>query len=82
MWFSEAGENRCVAADEVGPGYRVSTIFIGDGHTLFETAIITDTVTGDKYNRVRKYTTWDDAERGHAETAQACREQYKAAAKS
>lgn len=66
-WFS--GADRRVAETRVG-GARVSTVFLGlndafGGGTplLFET-IIFDSPSNKDYQR--RYSTWDDAEAGHA----------------
>ena len=80
VWFYHA--DRRVALDQIGAGYQVSTVFMGDGRTLFETAIITAANEGkNSYNIANKYCTWDDAERGHAEIVAACRKQYEEAIK-
>ena len=60
-------KNRHVADDKVN-GVRVSTVFLGVDHSfgegppmLFETMIF----GGDHDQYQERYSTWDDAERGH-----------------
>jgi hypothetical protein len=67
-WFETA--DRHVARDELGPGLVVSTVFLGLDHRfgdgppiLFETLVFDDYERGDG----ARYSTWDEAERGHRE---------------
>lgn len=64
--------NRRIAVDDVGP-YRVSTIFLGIDHSfgrtkepiLYETLVFASDRDGSMDSR--RYATWEEAERGHAE---------------
>jgi hypothetical protein len=66
-WFETA--DRHVARDELAPGVIVSTVFLGLDHQfgngppiLFETMVFDDYERGDG----ERYSTWDEAETGHA----------------
>lgn len=60
-------------------GIRVSTVFLGlpaprssvGPHLLFETALMKDT---ELLTVAERYSTWDEAERGHAKWAKALKE--------
>jgi hypothetical protein len=81
VWFSAA--DRHVAFTVIAPGHIVSTMFLGDGVAMFETAILTDTtIPGERCNIAARYHTWADAERGHDEVVRACSEQYRIAIRS
>jgi hypothetical protein len=69
QWFELHTEDRIVAVDE-HRGVRVSTVFLGLDHSfgrgpplLFETMIF----GGPRDQDMRRYSTWEDAERGHRE---------------
>src|SRR5215468_4686936 len=74
QWMETA--NRRVALTEVGP-LRVSTVFIGLDHNffahsdrplIFETMIFgTDAKHETSESYCGRYSTWDEAEKGHAE---------------
>ena len=69
MWFETA--NRTVAHTTIIKGVEVSTVFLGLNHSfspepppiLFETLVFGGKHDGD----MRRYSTWDEAEQGHAE---------------
>lgn len=63
-------DNRHVAVTEIAPGVAVSTVFLGIDHQhfrgpplLFETMVFND--YGENGTQER-YSTWDEAEAGHA----------------
>ena len=67
QWFENA-DNRRVAFDTVAGGVQVSTVFIGLDHNfgdgpplLFETLVTGGALDGE----MERYSTWDEAERGH-----------------
>lgn len=69
-WFEAASKSgeRVVEKTEVG-GYEVSTVFLGIDHQfgdgpplLFETMVF----GGDLDEEMDRYSTWEDAEHGHA----------------
>lgn len=74
-----AGENRIVAKTDVGP-LHVSTVFLAIDHNwspdpdappiLFETMIFGD--NEDEYQE--RYSTWDEAEKGHARAVEHAKE--------
>lgn len=67
-WFEDAGENRVVARTAVGT-VTVSTVFLGVDHQfspdgpplIFETLVF----GGPHDGTMDRYSTWDEAERGH-----------------
>lgn len=69
-WGQWMEDNRSViASDEVVPGVRVSTIFLGLDHNhgegppiLFETMVF----GGEHDHEQQRYHTWDEAIKGHA----------------
>lgn len=78
-WAIWCGTNdRHVALTEI-PGAAVSTIFLGLNHRfiddgpplLFETMCFSD--TGEPTGPQRRYSTWDEAEAGHAEICEEMR---------
>lgn len=67
MWMEHSGEQRKVAATRI-KGAFVSTVFLGLDHRwgegppiLFETLVFGGKLEGE----MNRYTTWDEAERGH-----------------
>jgi len=67
-WFDDL-KNRVVQLDEIRPGVRVSTVFLGIDHAfgrgrplLFETMVFGG--VHDEYQE--RYGTWDEAVSGHA----------------
>lgn len=66
-------DKRCVARTQVGR-FRVSTVFLCLDHgfnpdrppVLFETMIFDDAASSESCHQ-RRYTTWAEAEQGHAE---------------
>jgi hypothetical protein len=74
--WMEKGE-RVVAQTQVGPLW-ISTVFLGLDHNhsgrgdplLFETMIFGD---AEERGEGDRYTTWDEAERGHARFVEECR---------
>ena len=67
-WF-ESTENRAVAKTDIGD-VRVSTVFLGTDYRfgegpplLFETMVFGGMLDQD----MERYTTWEEAEQGHAE---------------
>lgn len=82
-WFETA--NRKVANDVIAD-FHVSTVFLGMDHSwgnglpdLFETMVFHP--DGDEPNieglETKRYTTWQEAEWGHADTLRAIREHLK-----
>lgn len=75
-WF-ESAPNRRVAVTE-GGDYTISTVFLGVDHRfvgdgpplLFETMVFDKDGGGDTY----RYSTWDEAEAGHAAVVEEWRE--------
>lgn len=67
-WFQTA--NRHIAQDEPLPGVRVSTVFLGLDHRyggdgpplIFESMVF----GGELDQEMDRYSTWEEAERGHA----------------
>ena len=76
-WFETA--ERHVALDTVGQ-YWISTVFLGLDHNfihqgppiLFETMVF-DRNKQEEGEYTRRYSTWDEAEAGHANTVRAIR---------
>lgn len=75
--------DRQVARDEVG-GLIVSTIFLGLDHNfssgdaiLFETMVFADDTYEGFSGYQERYSTWDEAEKGHAVAVQWAREQME-----
>jgi hypothetical protein len=70
--FFEAGDNRAVASADFGGDAVVSTVFLGLNHAylpdapplLFETMVFADAYPAIDQEQ-RRYTTWDEAMRGH-----------------
>lgn len=67
-WLDENNESRIVKKDTVGKS-RVSTVFLGLDHSfgdgpplLFETLVF----EGPLEDEMDRYSTWEEAERGHA----------------
>lgn len=75
-WFEKA-ENRRVKQEEVAPGVSVSTMFLGidhnfvpgGDHLLFETMIF----GGPRHGYQERYSTWLEAEQGHADAVRLAR---------
>lgn len=76
-------ENRHVAVTEIRPGLTVSTVFLGLDHRmmmsggpplLFETMVFEDGEGTDQ----ERYSTWDEAEAGHARIVAAQRLKFEA----
>jgi hypothetical protein len=65
LWFCNDGANARVAFTKL-PHLEVSTVFIGCGHVLFETAVFWKVGGTDHVDVVARYRTWDEAEAGHA----------------
>lgn len=70
-WFETA--SRHVGKTEVAPGISVSTVFLGIDHnfTGMGEPILFETMVFDDYGEVirstfARYSTWDEAETGHA----------------
>jgi hypothetical protein len=66
-WFQSV-ERRCVALTEEDGGVSIATVFfghsLGEGPPLlFETMVL----GGAHDQHQKRYSTWDDAEKGHAE---------------
>lgn len=80
LWFETA--DRRVAETACG-AYRVSTVFLGLNHQfgkgpplLFETMVF----EGERpLSMQRRYSTWDEAEKGHGTVVEFVRLNYKAA---
>lgn len=68
LWASKFDENRRVGDDTVD-GVRVSTVFLGLDHGYHGTPLWFETMTfgGDYERDTERYTTWEQAEQGHAE---------------
>lgn len=73
LWAQHSSENyksRIVNNTNIGDA-RVSTIFLGVDHNHYaggEPVLFETMVFGGEYNRYqRKYSTWDEAEKGHHE---------------
>lgn len=69
QWFEKAWENLIVARTGVGEGAAVSTVFLGLDHSfsdgvplIFETLVFGGPLDGE----MERYSTWDQAEAGHA----------------
>lgn len=83
-WYSENRRQRGVAFDVVGAS-RVSTVFIGLDHRLlgdgppliFETMVF----GGPLDQAMDRYSTWDEAERGHAAMVERVRRANEARAR-
>ena len=70
-WSERRGDFRRIALTEVREGVHVSTVFLGFDHSfghgpplLFETMAFGKKL-GDHENDCDRYSTWDEAERGH-----------------
>lgn len=68
-WFEKNRAQRQVCVDMLPDGVRVSTVFLGLDHSfgagpplLFETLVFEGPMDGE----MDRYSTWDEAERGHA----------------
>jgi hypothetical protein len=61
-WFENA--NRTVKQETLPNGLFVSTVFLGIGHILFETAVFRSR-KGLATLDIERYSTWEEAERGH-----------------
>jgi len=73
-WFETA--DRRIARDEVGKATTVSTVFIGCNHQfgkgpplVFETMVFNGKLDGE----CQRYSSYDDAEIGHAAMVRKCR---------
>lgn len=68
-WFGKSDRN--VAHTPLANGYRVSTVFLGIDHNFcdIEPPLIFETMTfpSDDRQLQQRYSTWDEAEKGHAE---------------
>ena len=67
LWLAHA--DRCVALTEQGD-VSVSTVFLGLDHNHFgPTPLLFETMVfrADKSNETVHYSTWEEAEKGHAE---------------
>ena len=69
-------DERRVMLDDLGPGYSVSTVFLGIDHgwlgpepLLFETAV----AAGGSWDIVGRWSTWAEAEEGHKAAVVECR---------
>jgi hypothetical protein len=76
-WYETAGDTRVVAKTTVGES-RVSTVFLGIDHNwgdgpplLFETMVFEGPLDGEQ----ERYSTWEEAEAGHAAMCQRVTEQ-------
>jgi|SRR3990167_1170054 len=72
-WFQTARKKRIVKQVTLLNGYYLSTVFLGLDHSfgrgkplLFETMVFISKDNLDEQDRAR-YTTWKEAEKGHAE---------------
>ncbi|WP_052764133.1 hypothetical protein [Microvirga massiliensis] len=77
--WHQSFENRVVAKTKVGPDIEVSTVFLGLDHgfmdgppLLFETMVFADDDHPEN-GYVERYSTWEQAERGHAATVERLR---------
>lgn len=68
-WYDKNYLNRHVKNEEIGSDVRVSTVFLGIDHSfghgpplLFETMVFGGPLDGEQ----RRYSTWGEAEAGHA----------------
>lgn len=83
QWARKFGpDDRHVAVTEVAPGVSVSTVFLGIDHQhfggpplLFETRVFND--YGDDGTQER-YSTWEEAEAGHARIVAEQRQRFSA----
>ena len=60
--------NRIVARDKAGE-VEVSTVFLGLDHGFGDEVLLFETIVfgGEKDGDVRRYATWNEAKKGHAE---------------
>jgi len=72
-WVNVMSQDRRVAFTDLGNGYIISTVFLGLDHNwgegtplLFETMVFS--AEEDEY--MQRYTTWEQARRGHKKTMQ------------
>jgi hypothetical protein len=90
-WFEQAStseaEGRRVGRDFVGYGVRISTVFLGinhqwgDGPPLwFESMVFADDSGHDLAQFMARYSTWEQAEAGHAYLIAVVKGEVKAAA--
>jgi hypothetical protein len=90
-WFENASANgadgRRVGGDFIGFGVRVSTVFLGinhqhsDGPPLwFESMVFADDSGHDLNEFMARYSTWEQAEAGHAYLVAVVKGEVKAAA--
>lgn len=80
IWFSTAERQRLVALTRITADIHVSTLFLGLNPQesadedalplLFETMVFGGALTPCQ----RRYSTWEEAERGHAEVVHACQQ--------
>lgn len=70
VWFETHKEERIVDYDKVYDNVEVSTVFLGLDHSfgygekqLFETLVFGGSMDG----TMRRYATWEEAEKGHKE---------------
>jgi hypothetical protein len=78
----EDAQSRRVASDMIMPGLSVSTVFLALDHSmfdgeppvLFETLVFSDEESGETGEQ-RRYTSWAEAEAGHAEVVASLRAQ-------
>jgi hypothetical protein len=74
--FNDHPENKIVEHTVVGKGVGVSTVFLGINHAfddyadpiLFETMVF----GGDHNDHMERYTTWDEAVKGHEKIVKMC----------
>lgn len=75
IWMAEHSEMCVVAQEELSPGIRVSTVFLGVDHGLISDAspILFETMWFTDYGGQgqQRYCTWDEAVAGHAEVVAA-----------
>ena len=75
-WFEKARQDRVVARTNVVPGSDVSTVFLGLDHQwgdgpplIFETMVF----GGPLDQETERYSTWEEAEAGHAQMVERVR---------
>jgi hypothetical protein len=64
LWVAEHDAETIVGDDTVGP-YRISTRFLGDSQTLFETMVFAQTEEGERIKAQERCATWKEAEVQH-----------------